>query len=84
MSLINNVEPFSNEYIARLVLEHITNDNGIKLLEKDKATPVFAELMKLFIAETATRAAKQTLNEDAAVCEIEHVSKILPQLLLDF
>jgi len=81
---MNNVEPFSPEFIARLVQEQLPHETSIKLMEKDKATPILAELIKLFIAETAARAAKQTLNEDAAVCEIEHVSKILPQLLLDF
>ena len=84
MSLIENIEPFSVEFIVQLIQEHLSTHSSIKLMEKDKATPVLAELIKIFIAETASRAAKQALNEDAALCEIDHVSKILPQLLLDF
>ena len=60
------------------------NDPSIKLSSKDVSTQMCSELMKIFVAEAVARAAKQVSLEDASVCEIEHIEKILPQLLLDF
>ncbi|KAG9473591.1 hypothetical protein GDO78_004078 [Eleutherodactylus coqui] len=59
-------------------------------LEEDKtkvsgpAVLLLAELLKVFVHEAAARAARQALTEDVSVVDIEHVEKILPQLLLDF
>ena len=74
---------FKTEFVAKLFQKYF-DDRTIKLSSKDLPAKMCAELMKVFIAETASRAAKQAANEDAAVCEVEHVEKILPQLLLDF
>ncbi|XP_068510699.1 centromere protein X isoform X1 [Anas acuta] len=43
-----------------------------------------AELLKVFVREAAARAARQAQAEDVENVNIEHVEKVLPQLLLDF
>jgi len=74
---------FKVEFVTRLFQKHFC-DTSIKINSKDISIQMCAELMKVFIAETAARAAQQAANEGASVCEVEHVEKILPQLLLDF
>ena len=51
------------------------NQDALKLL---------AELLKLFVQEGIGRAAIQARNESAEKVDLEHLEKILPQLLLDF
>ena len=74
---------FKPEFVSKLFQSHFS-DPAIKLNSKDVSTQMCAELMKVFIAECAARAAQQAANEGASVCEVDHVEKILPQLLLDF
>ncbi|KAM5134797.1 centromere protein X isoform 2-T2 [Mantella aurantiaca] len=45
---------------------------------------VMAEVLKVFVNETAARAARQAKLGDLIAVDVEHVEKILPQLLLDF
>jgi len=77
------VASFNMEFISKLFQHHFS-DSNTKLSSKDSSGMMCAELMRLFVAEAAARAAQQTLNEDAAVCEVDHIEKVLPQLLLDF
>jgi len=58
--------------------------NSTEAAKSGKVSKVFAELMTVFVKEAATRAAMQAHNEKAALVEVEHVEKVLPQLLLDF
>ena len=58
--------------------------NSAEPSKSGKVPNVFAELMTVFVREAATRAAVQAHNEKAGVVEVEHVEKVLPQLLLDF
>ena len=74
---------FTPNFAAKL-FEKQFSDPSVKMNSKDISAQMCAELMKVFIAETALRAAQQVSCEDASVCEVEHVEKILPQLLLDF
>jgi len=56
--------------------------------EKTKLTPealkLFAKFSELFVAEIIDRSLIQANNEDVLKVEIEHLEKILPQLMLDF
>ena len=74
---------FKTEFVTKFFQRHFS-DATTKLNSKDTPALMCAELMKIFIAEAAARAAQQAANEGASVCEVDHVEKILPQLLLDF
>lgn len=56
--------------------------------EKTKYTPdalkMTTEMMRLYVVEAASRASSQAKCEGSTVVELEHLEKILPQLLLDF
>ena len=73
----------SDELIISLVQQHFT-EKTTKVTTRDVTPSVLAEIMRIFISETATRAAQQAHDDGASVCEVDHVEKILPQLLLDF
>jgi len=45
---------------------------------------LFAKFSELFVAEIIDRSLIQANNEDVLKVEIEHLEKILPQLMLDF
>lgn len=83
MANTENTATFTCDFTSKLFLSHF-KDPSIKLSKKDSSTQLLAELLRLFVAEAAARAAQQVTSEDASVCEVEHVEKILPQLLLDF
>lgn len=79
-------EKFTEEFIKSLVQYNLC-DKSTKISPKDSpkgALALIAELMNVFVTETATRAAQQALQEGDEVCEVEHIEKILPQILLDF
>nr|XP_033777151.1 centromere protein X-like [Geotrypetes seraphini] len=42
------------------------------------------EMLKVFVQEAAARAARQAQSEDVPTVDLEHLEKVLPQLLLDF
>ena len=56
--------------------------------EKSKYTPdtlkMTTEMMRLYVVEAASRASSQAKCEGSTVVELEHLEKILPQLLLGF
>ncbi|XP_046856515.1 centromere protein X-like [Xenia sp. Carnegie-2017] len=72
---------FKIETINKLLHEHF-KDKKTKLTED--ALKLMAEFLRVFVAEGAARAGHQAKTESAATVEIEHLEKILPQLLLDF
>lgn len=74
---------FSDEFTISLI-QHKVPDKNTKINARDNAPAMLAELIRVFVAEAATRAANQAHQDDASVCEVDHVEKILPQLLLDF
>ncbi|XP_021270502.1 centromere protein X isoform X1 [Numida meleagris] len=71
----------AQETVERLLRLHFrdgkTRVNGDALL-------LMAEMLKVFVREAAARAARQAQAEDLEKVDIEHVEKVLPQLLLDF
>ncbi|XP_063817300.1 centromere protein X isoform X2 [Pseudophryne corroboree] len=69
------------EMISKLLHLHLGED---KAKISADAILLVAELLKVFVHEAAARAARQAQSEDVPVVDIEHVEKILPQLLLDF
>ncbi|XP_068090774.1 centromere protein X-like [Hyperolius riggenbachi] len=62
---------------------HLHLEEGKTKVSAD-ALLVVAELLRVFVQEAAARAARQAKSEDLEVVDVEHVEKILPQLLLDF
>uniref|UniRef100_A0A672UEV8 Centromere protein X n=1 Tax=Strigops habroptila TaxID=2489341 RepID=A0A672UEV8_STRHB len=68
-----------------------TVDRLLRLHFRDGRTRVngdaqllMAEMLKVFVREAAARAARQAHAEDLEKVDVEHVEKVLPQLLLDF
>lgn len=49
-----------------------------------QATSLVNELLVNFVQELAKRAKEQAAVQGAVTVEVEHLEKILPQLLLDF
>uniref|UniRef100_A0A6I8NQ57 Centromere protein X n=1 Tax=Ornithorhynchus anatinus TaxID=9258 RepID=A0A6I8NQ57_ORNAN len=45
---------------------------------------LLAEFLKIFVREAAARGVRQAQAEDLSAVDVEHVEKVLPQLLLDF
>ncbi|XP_069808897.1 centromere protein X [Dendropsophus ebraccatus] len=71
---------FRKDLVSKLLhmyLEEKTKVSGDAVL-------LLMELLKVFVHETAYRAARQAQSEEVSVVNIEHVEKVLPQLLLDF
>ncbi|XP_028395178.1 centromere protein X-like [Dendronephthya gigantea] len=72
---------FKTETASKLLQEHFTDEKT--KLSNDSAK-LMAEFLRVFVAEGAARAGHQAKTESAITVEIEHLEKILPQLLLDF
>ncbi|XP_025090641.1 centromere protein X-like isoform X1 [Pomacea canaliculata] len=67
-----------------------TVQSVLQLHFKDEKTKVngdalvlTAELLRVFTSEAAERAAMQAKKEGSKLVTVEHVEKVLPQLLLD-
>ncbi|EFB24224.1 hypothetical protein PANDA_000692 [Ailuropoda melanoleuca] len=45
---------------------------------------LMAELLTIFVVETAVRSVRQAQAEDLALVDVDQLEKVLPQLLLDF
>jgi histone H3/H4 len=63
----------------------------LQLFFKDKKTRVGSdalalatELLRIFVNEAAARSAQFAKADSSAVVTVEHLEKVLPQLLLDF
>ncbi|XP_073464031.1 centromere protein X [Aquarana catesbeiana] len=72
---------FRKDIVSKLL--HLYVEEGKTKVGSD-ALLVMAEFLKVFVHEAAARAARQAKSEDLQAVDIEHVEKILPQLLLDF
>ncbi|XP_015681013.1 centromere protein X isoform X2 [Protobothrops mucrosquamatus] len=69
------------ETVNKLLQLHFKDD---KTRASGDAVLLMAEMLKVFVREAAARGARQAQTEDVTRVEVEHVEKILPQLLLDF
>ncbi|CAI9568444.1 unnamed protein product [Staurois parvus] len=72
---------FPKDLVSKLLYLYL--EEGKTKVSSD-ALLVMAELLNVFVHETAARAARQAKSEDLLEVDIEQVEKILPQLLLDF
>ena len=69
------------ETIKKLLQPHFKEE---KSRLSPEALKVFTKFVELFIREGISRSMIQAQNEDVNTVEVEHLEKILPQLLLDF
>lgn len=69
------------ETIKKLLQSHFKEE---KTRLSPEALKVFTKFVELFIREGINRSIIQAQNEDLNTVEVEHLEKILPQLLLDF
>ncbi|KAM4692390.1 centromere protein X [Rhinophrynus dorsalis] len=72
---------FRKGLVSKLLHLHLGED---RMRVSADALLLLAEMLNVFTREAAARAARQAETEEVPVVEIEHVEKILPQLLLDF
>ncbi|XP_046894624.1 centromere protein X isoform X1 [Hypomesus transpacificus] len=72
---------FKKETVSKL-LNSFFKEEKTKL--SGNAALLMAEMLKVFVQEAAQRSLKQADTEDCDQVDIEHLEKILPQLLLDF
>ncbi|XP_033923877.1 centromere protein X isoform X1 [Melopsittacus undulatus] len=72
---------FRKETVGRLL--HLHFRDGRTRVNGD-AQLLMMEMLNVFVRETAARAARQAQAEDLGKVDVEHVEKVLPQLLLDF
>ncbi|XP_019359356.1 PREDICTED: centromere protein X [Gavialis gangeticus] len=72
---------FRKETVNKLLRRHFRDD---RTRVGGEALALLAEMLKVFVREAAVRAARQARAEDLARVDVEHVEKVLPQLLLDF
>ncbi|XP_044275860.1 centromere protein X isoform X2 [Varanus komodoensis] len=72
---------FKKETVNKLLQFHFKDD---KTRVSGDAVLLVAEMLKVFVRETAARGARQAQTEDLTRVDVEHVEKVLPQVLLDF
>ncbi|XP_063309472.1 centromere protein X [Pelobates fuscus] len=72
---------FRKDTVHKLLHLHLKED---KVRVSADAVLLMMEMLNVFVQEASARAARQAKGEELAVVDIEHVEKILPQLLLDF
>ncbi|XP_071965632.1 centromere protein X-like [Antedon mediterranea] len=72
---------FKLSTIDKILRMHFT-DGKTKL--SNDAVKLCVEFLRIFAKEGAGRSAEQASSEGAAVVDVQHMEKILPQLLLDF
>ncbi|XP_073246167.1 centromere protein X-like [Porites lutea] len=73
---------FKSETVNKLLLNFFHDKQKTKC--NGDALKLMTELLRIFIAEGAARAAQQAKVESSPTVETDHLEKILPQLLLDF
>ncbi|XP_066497553.1 centromere protein X [Hoplias malabaricus] len=81
MAAMESEIKFKKETVSKLLTLYFKDD---KTRASHDAVVLMAEMLKIFVVEAARRALKQAENEDSTVVDLEHIEKILPQLLLDF
>ncbi|XP_075296788.1 centromere protein X [Opisthocomus hoazin] len=72
---------FRKETVDRLLRLHFRDG---KTRVNGDAQLLMAEMLNVFVREAAARAARQAQAEGLQKVDVEHVEKVLPQLLLDF
>lgn len=72
---------FKKETVNKLLQLHFKDD---KTRVSGDALLLMAELIQVFVQEAAARGVRQAQAEDLTRVDVEHVEKVLPQLLLDF
>lgn len=71
----------TKETVNKLLQLHFKDD---KTRVSGDALLLMAELIQVFVQEAAARGVRQAQAEDLTRVDVEHVEKVLPQLLLDF
>ncbi|XP_060127891.1 centromere protein X isoform X1 [Zootoca vivipara] len=69
---------FKKETVNKLLQLHFKDD---KTRVSGDALLLMAEMLKVFVREAAARAARQAQTEDLTRVDVEHVEKVLPQLV---
>nr|XP_060620836.1 centromere protein X isoform X2 [Anolis sagrei ordinatus] len=72
---------FKKETVNKLLHLYFKDD---KTRVSGDALLLMVEMLKVFVREAAARGARQAETEDLTKVDVEHVEKVLPQLLLDF
>ncbi|XP_074967616.1 centromere protein X [Phalacrocorax aristotelis] len=72
---------FRKETVNRMLRLHFRDE---RTRVNGEAQLLMAEMLNVFVREAAARAVRQAQVEDLEKVDIEHVEKVLPQLLLDF
>ncbi|XP_040438234.1 centromere protein X [Falco naumanni] len=72
---------FRKETVDRLLRLHFRD--GRTRVNGD-AQLLMAEMLNVFVREAAARAVRQAKAQELEQVDIEHLEKVLPQLLLDF
>lgn len=73
---------FIKEETIKKLLQSYFKEEKTRL--SPEALKVFTKFVEVFIREGIGRSMMQAQNEDVNTVEVEHLEKILPQLLLDF
>ena len=72
---------FSKETVDQISKMEFTSE---KTKYSNEALTMTTEMLRIYVLEAAHRAASQARSEGSQVVELEHLEKVLPQLLLDF
>ena len=72
---------FKTELLSKIMLMSF-KDKKTKISQE--GLQLLAEFLKLFVAEATARSETQAQSEGVTAVEVDHLEKILPQLLLDF
>lgn len=73
---------FIKEETIKKLLQSYFKEEKTRL--SPEALKVFTKFVEVFTREGIGRSMIQAQNEDVNTVEVEHLEKILPQLLLDF
>lgn len=73
---------FIKEETIKKLLQSYFKEEKTRL--SPEALKVFTKFVEVFTREGIVRSMIQAQNEDVNTVEVEHLEKILPQLLLDF
>ncbi|XP_070580819.1 centromere protein X-like [Ptychodera flava] len=72
---------FKPETIQKIILKQVKDE---KTRINSDALKLVVEYLRIFSLEAANRAELQAKASSSDVVDVEHLEKILPQLLLDF
>ncbi|XP_069511416.1 centromere protein X isoform X2 [Ambystoma mexicanum] len=72
---------FKKELINKLLHLSFKDD---KTRVNNDALLLMCEMLRSFVREAAARAVRQAETEQVPTVDIDHLEKVLPQLLLDF